>query len=626
MKYEVIVVGGGHAGCEAALATARKNHSTLLVTGNIKNIADMPCNPSIGGPAKGIVVREIDALGGEMGRNADKAAIQVKMLNTKKGPAVWALRAQADKNIYPKEMLKVLKGEENLEIKESLVEHLIVEDNKVNGVILEDNQIIHSDIVILTTGTYLKGSILVGSSKTPGGPHGERESKFLSDDLKKLGFHILRLKTGTPPRIDKSSIEYEKTSLESGDDKELSFSFAKEVYYDYQNQTPCHLTYTNGETHQIIKDHLKESSMYGGYVEGVGPRYCPSIEDKVVRFSDKERHQLFLEPESNVKEDPDYGNTIYVQGFSTSMPEEVQEEMVHSLKGLEHAKILKYAYAIEYDAIDSKQLKQSLETKLVEGLFTAGQINGTSGYEEAAGQGLVAGINASLKLEGKEPLILKRNESYIGVLIDDLVTKGVKDPYRLLTSRAEYRLLLRHDNADMRLRDYGYQVGLVDESTYANFVRKKEEIAEVFEKLKTTKITPKKEINDYLEKINTSPLKDSIFLYDLLKRPEITIDHLKKFIELDYEESVLEQVSINTKYEGYIKKANREAEKMLDLEKKLIPSDINYEKIPNIASEAKQKLSEIRPSSIGQALRISGVNPADISILMVYLKRGKDHE
>lgn len=626
MKYEVIVVGGGHAGCEAALATARKGHSTLLITGNINNIADMPCNPSIGGPAKGVVVREIDALGGEMGKNADKAAIQVKMLNTKKGPAVWALRAQEDKNVYPKEMLKTLRNQENLEIKESLVEHLIVDNNKIQGIILEDNQTIQSDIVILTTGTYLNGRILVGSKKTPGGPHGERESKFLSDDLAKLGFHILRLKTGTPPRIDKNSIDYEKTSLESGDNRELTFSFENKIYYDYQNQTPCHLTYTNDKTHRIIKEHLKESSMYGGYVEGVGPRYCPSIEDKVVRFSDKERHQLFLEPESNIEEDINYGNTIYIQGFSTSMPKEVQEEMVHSLKGLENAKILKYAYAIEYDAIDSKQLKQSLETKLVEGLFTAGQINGTSGYEEAAGQGLIAGINATLKLEGKEPLILKRNESYIGVLIDDLVTKGVKDPYRLLTSRAEYRLLLRHDNADRRLRDYGYQVGLIDENTYSKFLHKKEEIEEVFTILKTTKITPKKEINEYLEKINTSPLKDSIFLYDLLKRPEITIDHLKEFLELEYDFSVLEQVSINTKYEGYIKKANKEAEKMLDLENKLIPNDIDYEKIPNIASEAKQKLSEIRPSSIGQALRISGVNPADISILMVYLKRGKSHE
>ena len=626
MKYEAIVVGGGHAGCEASLAIARKNHKTLLITGSIENIADMPCNPAIGGPAKGIVVREIDALGGEMGKNADKAAIQVKMLNTKKGPAVQALRAQEDKNIYPKEMLKTLKQEKNLDIKESLVEDLMVEDNKIKGVILEDGTKIEADVVVLTTGTYLRGMILVGSNKTPGGPHGERDSKFLSTKLKELGFNILRLKTGTPPRVDKSTIDYEKTSLEAGDDRVLTFSYDNKVYYNYKDQTPCHLIYTNDKTHQIIKNHLKESSMYGGYVEGIGPRYCPSIEDKVVRFSDKERHQLFLEPESNVEDDPDYGNTIYVQGFSTSMPENIQEEMVHSLQGLEHAKIIKYAYAIEYDAIDAKQLKQSLESKLVEGLYTAGQINGTSGYEEAAGQGLIAGINAALKLEGKSPLILKRNESYIGVLIDDLVTKGVKDPYRLLTSRAEYRLLLRHDNADMRLRDYGYQVGLINEEQYQLFNKKKQDIETVYKILKENKITPKKEVNEYLSSIDSSTLKDGITLYDLLKRPEISIENIKHFIKLDYDDEVLEQVEINTRYQGYIAKANKEAEKMLDLENKKIPDDIDYDKIPNIASEARQKLNEIKPTTIAQALRISGVNPADISILMVYLKRRGNDE
>lgn len=626
MKYEVIVVGGGHAGCEASLATARKNHKTLLITGNIKNIADMPCNPSIGGPAKGIVVREIDALGGEMGKCADKGAIQVKMLNTKKGPAVQALRAQEDKHIYPKEMLKTLKEQENLEIKESIVEHLIVENQKIKGVILETGEKIESGIVILTTGTYLKGSILVGDKKTPGGPHGERESKFLSNDLRKLGFRILRLKTGTPPRIDKNSIDYEKTNLEPGDDKELTFSYQKKAYYDYKNQVDCHLIYTNETTHELIKEHLEESSMYGGHVEGVGPRYCPSIEDKVVRFSDKGRHQLFLEPESNIKEDKDYGNTIYIQGFSTSMPEYVQEKMVHSLSGLEHAKILRYAYAIEYDAIDSKQLKQSLETKLVENLFTAGQINGTSGYEEAAGQGLIAGINAALKLEKKEPLILKRNEAYIGVLIDDLVTKGVKDPYRLLTSRAEYRLLLRHDNADMRLREYGYQIGLIKEDSYQKFIEKKRQIKEVYQKLKETRVTPKKEVNEYLEMIGSSTLKDGMSLYELLKRPEISIENIRHFINLDYPDEVLEQVEINTRYEGYIKKALKDAEKMLNLENKKIPENIDYQKIPNIASEAKQKLSEIRPTTIGQASRISGVNPADISILMVYLRKNGCNE
>lgn len=626
MKYEAIVVGGGHAGCEASLAIARKNHKTLLITGSIENIADMPCNPAIGGPAKGIVVREIDALGGEMGKNADKAAIQVKMLNTKKGPAVQALRAQEDKNIYPKEMLKTLKQEKNLDIKESLVEDLMVEDNKIKCVILEDGTKIDADVVVLTTGTYLRGMILVGADKTPGGPHGERDSKFLSTKLKELGFNILRLKTGTPPRVDKSTIDYEKTSKEAGDDRVLTFSYDNKAYYDYKDQTPCHLIYTNDKTHQIIKDHLKESSMYGGYVEGIGPRYCPSIEDKVVRFSDKERHQLFLEPESNIEDDETYGNTIYIQGFSTSMPENIQEEMVHSLQGLEHAKIIKYAYAIEYDAIDSKQLKQSLETKIVDGLYTAGQINGTSGYEEAAGQGLIAGINAALKLEGKDPLILKRNESYIGVLIDDLVTKGVKDPYRLLTSRAEYRLLLRHDNADIRLRDYGHQVGLIDDNMYQEFLLKKENIENVYTILKEERITPKGDVNEYLESVSSSPLKDGISLYDLLKRPEISIENIKHFITLDYDADVLEQVEINTRYEGYIKKALKDAEKMLSLENKLIPKNIDYNNIPNIASEAKQKLSEIQPTSIGQASRISGVNPADISILMVYLRKNGKYD
>ena len=615
MEYEVIVVGGGHAGCEACLATSRKNHKTLLVTGNIKNIADMPCNPSIGGPAKGIVVREIDALGGEMGRNADKGALQVKMLNTKKGPAVQALRAQEDKITYPKEMLKTLNAEPNLDIKEAMVEKLLINDNKIQGVELSDGTKINAKAVILTTGTYLKAVILTGSQKKAGGPHGEKESKFLSDDLRKLGFNILRLKTGTPPRIEKGSIDYTKTSIEPGDNVVRTFSFDDIAYYDVNSQVPCNLIYTTPKTHEIIKEHLKESSMYGGYVEGIGPRYCPSIEDKIVRFSEKERHQLFLEPESI------YYDDIYLQGFSTSMPHYVQEEMVHSLPGLENAKILKYAYAIEYDAIDSKQLKQSLETKIIENLYTAGQINGTSGYEEAAGQGLIAGINAALKLEGKEPLILKRNESYIGVLIDDLVTKGVKDPYRLLTSRAEYRLLLRNDNADLRLRDYGYKIGLIDDERYKKFLTKKENIEKFTNLLLETRITPQKEINEYLEKINTPQLKDGISLYELLKRPEITLEHINHFIEIPFDAEVSEEVEINIKYEGYIKKAKKDAEKMLQLEKKIIPKDINYEEIPNLASEARQKLLEINPTTLGQASRISGVNPSDISILMVYLRR-----
>ena len=617
MEYDIIVVGGGHAGCEASLSSARLHNKTLLVTGNIKNIADMPCNPSIGGPAKGIIVREIDALGGEMANNIDHSCLQVKMLNTKKGPAVRALRAQGDKITYPKAMLETMKNQENLEIKESLVEDLIVEDNKVKGVVLENGEKIYAKAVVLTTGTYLKAVILRGAKKTVSGPHGERPSKFLSDKLREYGFTIQRLKTGTPQRIDKNSIDYSKTSLEPGDSVPHTFSFDNTPLYKVEDQVPCHLIYTTKETHKIIMDNLEKSSMYGGYVEGIGPRYCPSIEDKVVRFKDKERHQLFLEPESL------YYDDIYIQGFSTSMPEEIQDLMVHSLPGLEHAKILKYAYAIEYDAIDPLQLKQSLETKILENLFTAGQINGTSGYEEAAGQGLIAGINASRKIHNQEPLILKRNEAYIGVLIDDLVTKGTKEPYRMLTSRAEYRLLLRHDNADLRLREYGHEIGLITEERYQKFLEKKTQIQELINLLKENKITPTKDTNEYLTSINSTKLLDGITLYELLKRPEITFTNIKHFIDINYSDEVVEQVEIMDKYEGYIVKANREAEKMLDLEKLKIPEDINYDNVHNLASEARQKLAQVRPTTIAQASRISGVNPADISILMVYLKKEK---
>ncbi len=614
MKYDIIVVGGGHAGCEASLASARLNNNTLLITGNMKNIADMPCNPSIGGPAKGILVREIDALGGEMGINTDKSHIQLKMLNTKKGPAVRDLRAQMDKIVYPSNMIKTLKEQKNLDIIEAIVDNLIVENNVIKGIITEDGMKIYSKVVILTTGTYLKADVLVGAERISSGPHGEKPAKNLSNNLRKLGLTIQRLKTGTPPRIEKKSIDFSNLEIEEGDQCLRTFSYDTLPLYKIEDQVPCYLTYTNSKTHEIINANLKKSSMYGGYVTGIGPRYCPSIEDKVVKFSDKERHQLFLEPESK------YYDDIYLQGFSTSMPIDVQEKMVHSLPGMENANILKYAYAIEYDAIDSKQLKLSLETKIIDNLYTAGQINGTSGYEEAAAQGLIAGINASLKIEKKEPLILKRSEAYIGVLIDDLITKGIMDPYRMLTSRAEYRLLLRNDNADMRLTDYGYKIGLVNLEKYEKFKSKKNNIEKLINELKSKKITPNSKGLELLNNINTTEIKDSITLYNLLKRPEVKIKDIINLLN-EYNNDVLEQVEISIKYEGYIKKALKDAERFNELDSKKIPADINYHNIKNLASEARQKLEQIRPTSIGQAMRISGVNPVDISLIMVYIKK-----
>ena len=613
MKYDVIVVGGGHAGCEAANAAAKQGVKTLLVTSNMKNIADMPCNPSIGGTAKGIVVREIDALGGLMGRVADKSHLQIKMLNSGKGPAVKSLRAQGDKVIYPKNMLKELNSIESLDIMEAMIEDLIVEDNTIKGVITDEGKEIMCEALVLTTGTYLKSKILVGETHKFEGPHGEVSSKHLSDKLRDLGIEIQRLKTGTPQRIDPDTVDFSVLTPEYGDSTPWTFSFDIEPQYEIDKQRLCYLVYTNEETHKIIRDNLSRSAMYGGYAEGIGPRYCPSIEDKVVRFADKERHQLFLEPES------DYYPDLYLQGFSTSMPIDVQEKMVHSLHGLENAKILKYAYAIEYDAINPLQMYPSEESKVIKNLYTAGQINGTSGYEEAAGQGLIAGINAGLRVRGKDPLILKRNESYIGVLLDDLTTKGTKEPYRLLTSRAEYRLILRHDNADLRLRDYGYQIGIISQEQKDRLDLKRKQINELIENLKNFRVTPKNQSEELVEAIGE--LNNGESLYDLLKRPEVKINDLVTYLEEEYSKEIQEIVEVQVKYEGYINKTLKEVERMLKLEDKKIPEDIDYDKVNNLASEARQKLKQVRPLTIAQATRISGVNPADISILTVYLKK-----
>ena len=620
MKYDIIVVGGGHAGIEASHIAAFKGHKTALITMNINNIGDMPCNPSIGGTAKGIIVREIDALGGLMGRIADRSHFQIKMLNNSKGPAVRSLRAQADKVTYPKNMRQALKDTPNLDIIEGMVEDLIVEDNKVKGIVLETGEKILSTSVILTTGTYLKANILVGSENTEGGPHGERRSNHLSDNLKKYGLEIQRLKTGTPQRIKASSIDFSKMQKECGDDCLWTFSHDEKATYKPNEQQCCYLIYTNQNTHKIILDNLDKSAMYGGYVTGIGPRYCPSIEDKLVRFKDKERHQLFLEPESL------YYDEWYLQGFSTSMPRDIQEKMVHTLPGLENAVISKYAYAIEYDAIDPLQIKPTLENKIIENLYTAGQINGTSGYEEAAGQGLMAGINAALKLENKEPLILKRNDAYIGVLIDDLVTKGTHEPYRMLTSRAEFRLLLRHDNADLRLREYAHEKQTITDIQYQNYLNKKENLTKCEEFLKETKLKITPEIRKiFVENNFIVPIATESF-YDLLKRPEIKISFLNQFVNIPFGEEITEELEIMIKYDGYIKKAYKEVEKMVKLEEKQIPKDINYNDVKNLASEARQKLEKVRPISLGQAARISGVNPSDLSILSIYLKKeyGKD--
>ena len=621
-NYDIIVVGGGHAGVEAALACARLNNKTLLLVGNIEKIASMPCNPSIGGPAKGIIVREIDALGGEMGIATDKTLLQLKMLNSSKGPAVRALRAQADKTTYPKYMQDVIFSTPNLDVKEGYVTSLLTENNKIiKGVVFEDEEF-YSKAVIIASGTYLSSCVLCGFTSTPSGPEDQPTTTKLSECLRDLGIELIRLKTGTPPRIQKDSIDYSKMSIQYGDEKLYKFSETTDSIIPLEKQVVCYLTYTTPETHKIIRDNLGKSSMYSGLVTGVGPRYCPSIEDKLVRFADKERHQLFIEPEGSQIDE------MYVQGFSTSMPHDIQELMVHSLPGLENAIITKYAYAIEYDAINPLQLKASLEIKNVEGLFFAGQVNGTSGYEEAACQGLMAGINASLKLQNKEPLVLRRDEAYTGVLIDDLITKGVKDPYRMLTSRAEFRLLLRHDNSEQRLIEHGYNVGLISEERYQNYLNKEKGKQDLINILKENFITPTNSVNDYFNNKNISLLTGKVSGYDLLKRPEIDFDDIKVLfpsIEISLDETSLEQILISIKYEGYIVKEYKQAKKFQVLETKKIPTDIDYDLIPNIASEARDKLKKVKPETISQASRISGVNPSDISILLVYLESRKNN-
>ena len=615
LKYDIVVVGGGHAGCEASLACSRMGKKTLLITGNLNNVADMPCNPSIGGSAKGIVVREVDALGGEMGYCADKTHLQIKMLNVKKGPGVRSLRAQGCKVNYPKEMLKTLKEQENLDLLEDLAASVIVENKKIKGVTCESGKEIMCDALILTTGTYLNSDILCGHESYKGGPHGEKNSMYLSKSLEENGIKIIRLKTGTPPRILKSSINFDEVQVEKGDDYKLSFSNFYEPIYDPNNQMPCYLTYTNPETHKIIMDNLDKCALYSGLIKGVGPRYCPSIEDKIVKFSDKERHQIFLEPERS--DDIEY----YVGGFSTTMPHEIQEKLLHTMDGLKECVITKYGYAIEYDAIDPVQLNMNLESKILENLFTAGQINGTSGYEEAAAQGLMAGINAGLKLDGKEPFILKRNEAYIGVLIDDLINKGITEPYRLLTSRAEFRLLLRHDNASIRLTEYGRKFGLINDEKYNIYQNKMNQINELMTYLKENSLELNDKNNEFLKLNGSSTISGRIKLIELVKRPEIKLNNLLNHIEYSYSEEICDMVEIMIKYEGYINKTNNEVAKMLKLEEKQIPEDIDYEKVRNIATEAKQKFSKIRPRTIGQASRISGVNPSDITMLLVYLKK-----
>ncbi|EAG9319984.1 tRNA uridine-5-carboxymethylaminomethyl(34) synthesis enzyme MnmG [Listeria monocytogenes] len=615
--FDVIVVGAGHAGVEAGLASGRIGAKTLMLTINLDMVAFMPCNPSVGGPAKGVVVREIDALGGEMGRNTDKTYIQMRMLNTGKGPAVRALRAQADKWDYQHEMKHTIEKEENITLRQGLVDRLVIEDGVCKGVITNSGAIYYAKTVVITTGTFSRGEIIVGELRYSSGPNNQQPSVKLSEHLEELGFELRRFKTGTPPRVKSSTIDYSKTEEQPGDDHPRAFSFdTVEMLLD---QLPCWLTYTNETTHEIIQANLHRSPMFTATKKGTGARYCPSIEDKIVRFSDKPRHQIFLEPEGKNTEE------VYVQGLSTSLPEEVQREMLRTIPGLENVEMMRVGYAIEYDAVMPDQLWPSLETKLVEGLFTAGQINGTSGYEEAAGQGLMAGINAARKVFEKEPVILGRDQAYIGVLIDDLVTKGTEEPYRLLTSRAEYRLLLRHDNADLRLTEIGHEIGLISDERYERFLAKQSAIEAEKERLQKTRIKPTAEVQAMLKEIGSGELKDGILAADLLRRPEITYDKIAQIVsrETFVTDEIAEQVEIQIKYEGYIQKSNLQVEKMKRMEDKKIPENIDYDAISGLATEALEKLKKIEPLSIAQASRISGVNPADISILLVYIEQGK---
>ena len=616
-EYEIIVIGAGHAGVEASLAASRMGCKVLLATINIEMLAFLPCNPSIGGSAKGIVVREVDALGGEMAKNIDKSYIQMKMLNTGKGPAVRALRAQADKELYSKEMRKTVENQENLTLRQTMIDEILVEDGKVIGVRTATHQEYGAKAVIVTTGTALRGEIIIGDLKYSSGPNHSLASINLADNLKKLGLEIGRFKTGTPPRVKASSINYEETEIQPGDENPNHFSYNSRDEDYLKDQIPCWLTYTNSQSHEIINSNLHRAPMFTGVVKGVGPRYCPSIEDKIVRFADKERHQLFLEPEGRNTEE------VYVQGLSTSLPEDVQRDLVHSIKGLENAEMMRTGYAIEYDMVLPHQLRATLETKKISGLFTAGQTNGTSGYEEAAGQGIVAGINAALKIQGKPELILKRSDGYIGVMIDDLVTKGTVEPYRLLTSRAEYRLILRHDNADMRLTEIGREVGLVDDDRWQRFETKKYQFENEMKRLDSIKLKPVKETNEKVVALGFKPLTDAVTAKEFLRRPEVSYQDVVNFIgpateELD--DKIIELIETEIKYEGYISKALDQVEKMKRMEEKRIPANIDWDDIDSIATEARQKFKLINPETIGQASRISGVNPADISILMVYLE------